>query len=201
LTLLELLIVLTILTATAILVMPMLTVKIETPTGKKLTPDEIVTQSTLTVVRDAIVGEDGVIENLAHSPNAIPRDLKELLSEKPPVHIERSTPQLSQYDPVIRVGWRGPYLCPTGQSRNGEPAVVDAWGHELELQVDFNGDGVVDQEESQYMRIVSAGPNGTVDTPSDVNNMKPGRNSERELTLEKCGDDMVMFVKVPDYRQ
>ncbi len=51
------------------------------------------------------------------------------------------------------------------------------------------------------MRIVSAGPNGTVDTPSDVNNMKPGSDTQRELTLDKCGDDLVMFVKVPDFRQ
>ncbi len=92
LTLLEMLIVLTILTATAIIVVPMLSVRIESPQGKPLSADEIVTQSTLTVVRDAIVGEDGVIENLAHAPDAIPRKLSELLSDKPPEHIERSAP-------------------------------------------------------------------------------------------------------------
>jgi hypothetical protein len=201
LSLLELLVVMLILIAVSIIAVPWLTVQVETPSGKKMSPDEIVTQSTLKVVQAAIAGEDGVIENLAHAPNAIPRKISELLSDKAPDHIEREVPQLRTYDPVIRIGWRGPYLIPTGQSKSGEPAIVDAWGNELELQVDFNEDGVVDREESLYMRIVSGGPNGTVETPVDIHNMKPGANSERELTRDKCGDDLVMFVQVPDERQ
>ncbi len=199
--LLELLVVLLILTAVSIIALPLCSVRVDTPQGKQLSPDEIVTHSTLKVVQAAIAGEDGVIENLAHAPNALPRRISELLSDKPPEHIERQTPELRRYDPLVRIGWRGPYLIPTGQSKSGQPAVVDAWGNELELQVDFNEDGVVDREESMYMRIVSAGPNGMVETPADVKSMKPGANADRELTLEKCGDDLVMFVKIPDYRQ
>ncbi|MEZ6094006.1 MAG: hypothetical protein R3C03_07170 [Pirellulaceae bacterium] len=201
LSLLELLVVLVIVTATALIVIPTLSVRIDTPTKNAASPDEVVTQHTLTVLRDAMVGEDGVMENLAHKPEALPHQITELLDAEAPEHVQKSTPELAHYDPMIGIGWRGPYLIPTGRNELGLPTVVDGWGNEVKLQIDFDEDGEINQTESQYARVVSSGPNGLFETPGDLSNMKPGRDSVRELTMEECGDDVVLFLRTPDIRQ
>ncbi len=200
-TLLELLVVLVIVTATALIVVPTLTLSIDTPSQAKVSPDEIVTQQTMTVVREALMGADGLLDNMAHKPEVMPRQVAELLEAEPPEHVKKDAPELSTYDPLIGIGWRGPYLMPTGRNKSGLPTVVDGWGNELQIQVDFDDDGAVDLEESRYARVVSPGPNGKLETPSDKSNMKPGVNLNRELTMEECGDDVVMFLRVPDFRQ
>jgi hypothetical protein len=89
----------------------------------------------------------------------------------------------------------------TGRNKTGEPTIVDGWGNELELQVDFDQDGTINQTESKFIRVVSAGPNGEIETPDDITNMKPGENEVSELTLSECGDDLVMFLRYPDNRK
>lgn len=202
LTLLELVVVLLILIATALILVPSFSnIEIVTPAGDAQSPVKIATQATLNTVRDAIAGEDGVIETLSHKSNALPRKINDLVQEEAPAHITESAPELQQYDPVNNIGWHGPYINPTGRNATGEPTIVDGWGNELELQIDFDENGTVDQTESRYIRVVSAGPNGQIETPADIMNMKPGKDELNELTLSECGDDLVLFLRFPDNRQ
>jgi competence protein ComGC len=201
-TLLELLIVLLILIATALILVPSFNnVQIVTPTGKSESPVKIATQATLNSVREAMAGEDGVIESLSHKSNALPREIHDLVQEDAPDHMVEAAPELKKYDPVNKIGWNGPYVHPTGCNETGEPTIVDGWGNELELQVDFDKDGTINQMESKYIRVVSAGPNGLIETPDDSANMKPGKDEVSELTLSECGDDMVLFLRFPDNRK
>lgn len=202
LTMLELLVVLLILIATALIVIPSFSnVEVVTPSGNLENPTEIATQATLNTVRDAMAGEDGVIETLSHKSNAMPRKINDLVNEEAPEHFSVTAPELAVYDPINKIGWRGPYVLPTGRNEIGEPTIIDGWGNELELQVDFDSDGNVDTTESKYIRVVSAGPNGEIETPADVSNMKPGEDETNELTLSECGDDMVIFLRFPDKRR
>lgn len=201
LSLLELVIVMMILVATAVIVLPMFNTNVVTSDGTPKSAPAITTESTLSVIRDAMVGEQGVIENLANHPDALPREVSELVEAEPPEHVKINAPELVRFNPLIGIGWRGPYMVATGKNDEGKPTIVDGWGREIELQVDFDADGQVDNEESKYIRLVSAGPNGQIDTPADTFNMQPGANDEQQLTLSDCGDDLVMFLCVPDYRQ
>ena len=198
---LELVVVLMILVAVAVIVLPMISSTVRVADGAPQTPHEIATKSTMKAVQQAIAGDDGLLENLAHEPNAIPRKIEDLVEEQPPEEVVQAAPELQKYDPFLRIGWRGPYLVPTGRAEDGKPTIVDGWGRELQIQVDFDGDGVVSLEESQYIRIVSAGENGKIETPADKSNMMPGVKADSELTLSECGDDVVLFVSVPDNRR
>ena len=202
LSLLELLVVLLILIATALIAIPSFTnIQVVTPSGASENPVEIATQATLNTVRNAMSGADGVIETLSHKSNALPRKINDLVNEEAPEELTQTSPELSQYDPINKIGWNGPYVHATGRNEIGEPTIVDGWGNELEIQVDFDRDGNVDTTESKYIRVVSAGPNGQIETPSDASNMKPGEDETNELTLSECGDDMVMFLRFPDKRR
>lgn len=199
---LELLVVLMILIATALIVIPSFSnIAVITPAGTTENPTQIATQATLNTVRNAMSGEDGVIETLSHKSNALPRTINDLVSEEAPEHFSDVAPELTEYDPINKIGWHGPYVHPTGHNEVGEPTIVDGWGNELELQVDFDSDGNVDNTESKYIRVVSAGPNGEIETPADISNMKPGEDETNELTLSECGDDMVIFLRFPDKRR
>ena len=199
--LLELVVVMMILVAVAVIVLPMISTQVRVADGAKQSPREVVTRSTMREVQEAMVGDDGMLENLSHEPNAIPRDIEAMVEEEAPEEVVQAAPNLQVYDPFYRIGWRGPYLFPTGQNDEGKPTVVDGWGRELEIQVDFNGDGMVSLQEMQHLRIVSAGENGRIDTPADQSNMKPGEDADSELTLSECGDDVVLFVSIPDSRR
>ena len=202
LTLMELTVVLLILIATAFIVLPSFSkVEVVTPAGTVESPVMIATQATMNTVREAIAGKDGVIESLSHKSNALPREINEIVQAEAPEHVSETAPELSEYDPVNKIGWKGPYAFPTGRSVEGEPTIVDGWGNELELQVDFDDDGTVDPTESKYIRVVSAGPNGQIETPADATNMKPGEDQVNELTLDECGDDLVLFLRFPDNRK
>lgn len=191
-----------ILIAIALLVVPSFSnIQITTPTGETRSATEVATQATLNNVRDAIAGQDGLIETMSHKSNALPRKIEDLVKAEPPAHIAAEAPELLSYDPINRIGWNGPYTMPTGRTEDGEPTVVDAWGNELKIQSDFDKDGVVNPIEAKYIRVVSAGANGEIETPDDVDNMKPGVDSNSELTLSECGDDLVMFLRYPDYRR
>lgn len=201
-TLLELLVVLLILIATALILVPSFNnVQIVSPTGKSESPVKIATQATLNTVREAMAGEDGVIESLSHKSNALPREIHDLVQEQAPDHMIEAAPELKEYDPINKIGWNGPYVHATGCNETGEPTIVDGWGNELELQVDFDKDGTINQVESKYIRVVSGGPNGQIETPDDSANMKPGEDEISELTLSECGDDMVLFLRFPDNRK
>ena len=198
--LLELSVVLLVMVATSVIVVPMLSTRVVTNDGEYATPREITTISTLNVLREAIVGDEGVMENLAHVPDALPREVSDLVDDKPPEHLVNRKPELAKFNAIYGIGWRGPYIQATGKNLVGKPTIIDGWGREIKLQVDFDDNGEVDSEELRYIRLVSAGPNGRIETPSDKANMQPGKNADQTLTLSDCGDDLVMFLCVADDR-
>jgi hypothetical protein len=193
-------VVLLVMVATAVIVIPMIGTQVQTPDGDLATPHELTTRSTMNVLREAIVGDKGVMENLAHAPDALPREVSELVDEAPPQLLLQRKPELAKFNAIYGIGWRGPYILPTGKNELGKPTVVDGWGQEIKLQVDFDEDGEVDPEESRYIRLVSGGPNGKIDTPGDAANMQPGKDERQTLTMDDCGDDLVLFLCVPDER-
>jgi prepilin-type N-terminal cleavage/methylation domain-containing protein len=102
------------------------------------------------------------------------------------------------YDPASRRGWNGPYLKHTGgrypvpgtvytptYGQEGDPTVVDGWGRPIVLQY------LIDSG-TDYSRLVSAGPDGVINTPANV--PYPGRDNS------VCGDDIVLYLRVPDRR-
>lgn len=109
--------------------------------------------------------------------------------------------------------WQGPYLSHTGarytvtdESLDGsgtgftdryglddDPAVLDAWGRPIVLQVpdenatdmpNGNGEFTPEQIRRLHARLVSAGPNGRIETPID--RLMP--------TEAERGDDIVLFL-------
>ena len=69
---------------------------------------------------------------------------------------------------------------------DGDPAVLDAWGRPIVIQVP--------PSDPSYARLVSAGPNGVIDTPESVLMPTAGGTSP---TNER-GDDVIMFLFQPD---
>lgn len=106
------------------------------------------------------------------------------------------------YDPVTRRGWSGPYLMSTmgtyqiaparGFSdlygQNGDPAPLDGWGNPIVLQQPvLLSASVASYSDLTYARLVSAGPNGILETPATV--LSP--------TLAERGDDVILSLGAP----
>lgn len=190
-TLIELVLVVMILGIIAGLVVPLLGgfSQISTPTGPK-SDRQIVTETTMQTVRDAIMGTDarpGAWTDMGQRPADFPTNPNAVLYE--------TFNGVSTFDPVTKIGWRGPYL-------SGMTQVVDAWGNAVVIQVDFDNNGTLTADEVRYARLVSGGENGTVDTPL-LGGYIPGDNSPAatEISLAECGDDIVLFFRVSDTRQ
>jgi len=160
------------------------------------------TMTTITCVRDAIVGnpKHAACRGFKADVLAMPRHLEDLL--RPPLWL---APELLEYDVVKGVGWRGPYLrAPTfsyavdplsgftlGYGEQGALVLHDAWSKPIVLQwpdPDFNG---VDATDERYVRVVSAGPNKKLETPT----------STYFPPLASCGDDLVLYLLVADQRE
>lgn len=120
------------------------------------------------------------------------------------------TDPAATWNPTTRRGWNGPYLQSntgiyrvdaatgftdlfgTGDGSGGiadDPAVADAWGNPIVIQVPIITDnGVLDEDELRFARLISAGPNGAIDTPASA--LAP--------TLAEREDDIVQFLRVAD---
>ncbi len=200
LTLIELVVVLVILAGLAGLLVPLVD-GLEV-NGKS--PEQIATETTLGRLRDVIMGtptRPGVWADVGQRPEFFPRQIQDLVSEAVPDSME--TLGLRRYDPITRIGWRGPYLVQaSGQDDFGNPALRDGWGRLIDLQIDFNQDGFVNSDEARYARLVSAGEDGVFNITLDPNDMIPRSDARaNELTLAESGDDVVLFLRVPDTRQ
>lgn len=101
---------------------------------------------------------------------------------------------LPAYDAVTRRGWRGPYLRGAGAKYQvdvargftrlygeaGDPTPVDGWGRPIVLQQPVLDGTAASAKDLRFARLVSAGPNGVLDTP--VTALEP--------TLAQRGDDV-----------
>jgi type II secretory pathway pseudopilin PulG len=77
----------------------------------------------------------------------------------------------------------GNFLARYGET--GDPAVLDGWGNPIVLQVPQTP-GTTEHDRTRHARLVSAGPNGVIDTD-------PG-----ELMPNERGDDLVLFLWIAD---
>lgn len=146
--------------------------------------------ATLRAVRDAIDGDAGYVADVRSDP----RQIADLL---------RAPLGVPTYDALAHEGWRGPYLAWSGArydasefgpalgfvaayATDGGPTVFDSWRRPLVLQPAPGS--VADALRSQFLRIVSAGPDGRIDVPAAALDFDPTDPSI-------VHDDVVLFVR------
>jgi prepilin-type N-terminal cleavage/methylation domain-containing protein len=195
-TLLELLVVLAILAAVAGLAISLVG-------GTAETASRQVTEVSLAEIREAILGREGV--------PGYAGDLRRLPATLTEVFVQGAQPP---FDPVTALGWRGPYVRTSGATyallplqgfttvygAAGDPAVLDAWGRPVVIQVpDADGDGVPTEADRRHARLLSAGPDGTIQTPrTDAAAVPPG--TAAFPLRSQCADDVVLYLAVADGR-
>ncbi|TVQ77828.1 MAG: hypothetical protein EA380_06835 [Phycisphaeraceae bacterium] len=120
-------------------------------------------------------------------------------------------------NPATGIGWRGPYIQSangryivdtergftirygdevppvSGLTQGADPALLDAWGNPIVIQEPYeepDAQGPFGRPELVRLgtRLISAGPNGIIDTPPGIWNP----------TQEERGDDIVLFLFGPD---
>jgi len=88
------------------------------------------------------------------------------------------------FDVNTKIGWRGPYLAEALGSItiSGSSVVIDAWKNEITIQ-DVDSTATV-----RDVRIVSGGPDGTIDIP--------GATATSALTSADVGDDFYVALQL-----
>lgn len=207
LTLFELLAVMGILAVLATLVVPMIGSRIEQTR-------ETVTVHSLTRLREVITGtyfEDRYRGGDDTEP--LPRPGSDALDAgrvnhpqlaylflNPKTHLD-GDPTTRDHDPGF--GWYGPYVLHNGNGHvytvddgrgfttrygeTGDPAVLDGWGNPIVLQ-EPQDPNATPYDRWRHARLVSAGPDGVIQTPPDV--FMP--------TAAQSGDDLVLFLWIPN---
>ena len=187
LTLVELLVVLVLLIATALLVVPLFSDLSFGSGNNRKSLQQIATEQTLMQVRAAILGTEGqkgLWSDLGQRDAYLPQKMADLFNPSSTLPLSLQ----SYYDPNTRLGWRGPYLLSSGArygvndvyGAENDPAVLDGWGNPILIQT----------PDAQYIRIVSKGADGVLDTPP----------ADTMPALATCGDDVVLFLRVADTR-
>ncbi|MEM6552381.1 MAG: prepilin-type N-terminal cleavage/methylation domain-containing protein [Planctomycetota bacterium] len=108
------------------------------------------------------------------------------------------------YEPSLRIGWRDAWLSPTtatayaetgsftdsygeGDGADGagddDLAPIDGWGNPIVIQLPDVSTGIT-EEEVDNVRLVSAGPDGVIDTPAGT--LTP--------TVAQKNDDLVLYL-------
>ncbi|MCY2927963.1 MAG: prepilin-type N-terminal cleavage/methylation domain-containing protein [Planctomycetota bacterium] len=182
-TLLELVLVAAILVILAGIVLPSIS-------GLREDSSLTATTETFHAIRNAVAGTEGRPGYLADM-GRLPSTLRDLF-----IQPAGATP----FDRFTARGWRGPYLMDaTGTYRvdvakgflpaygaEGDPALADAWGRPVILQVPTTASDT--NQRDQFTRIVSAGPDGVVQTPP----------ASLYPTTDHRGDDVLLFLMRPD---
>lgn len=181
LTLIELVVVLTVLVALSAMVVPLVS-------GNAAAARDTGTRSTLGEVRDVIMNRYLVD---VHDPQVIEITLggQPVNVLAPPTirSLFHKPEHLPSYNPTVRLGWNGPYLVETGAQypatptaiaqgftadygTPGGPAILDCWGNPIvirpEIMIRENGPGNP-IEEIPYWALVSAGRDGILATEGD----------------------------------
>ena len=88
------------------------------------------------------------------------------------------------FDINSKSGWNGPYLLyPTGNpSQFGDVTIVDAWNHAVVIQ------DVSSTSTPRDVRIVSGGPNGSIDIPANT--------ASASLNSSDIGDDLYVALQL-----
>ena len=169
LTLIELVVVLSILAAVSSLMVPLFT-------GTMQDAVDTATRRTLLIARDAMcrywadtkhVPLDGVTTVATEADRLQIRWL--LLNP-----VTGDTTQ--DFLPNTRIGWRGPYVASATGGSAASPALVDAWNRAVVVQ------DVAPAAQPRDVRIVSGGPDGAVDIPAAT--------ATSALTAADVGDDV-----------
>ena len=174
------------------------------------------TNANLALIRNAIMGTSDK-PGFYNDTGQLPSTIKDLFINPFP-----SGNPLSTFNRDTNLGWRGPYLIPsggtypatfpqyasgsggypgTGYGSTGDPAIFDAWGNPIVLQIPNQTASYASPPFSsalaadlQFARLVSAGPNGTIDTPQNavdsLGNPYPSADAR--------GDDIVLFLQHSD---
>lgn len=188
-TLIELVLVLSILVALAGIVLQSLGSGLRISVNdERLTPSEIATRNNLKEVRSAILGSGLNAPGYREDVGRMPDTVADLL---------RQPDGVADFNPAYGTGWRGPYLQPTGATyienfldgfsndygEEGDPAILDAWGHPI----------VIQNANTTYARLVSAGENGEIEFPANV-------DETTDFTTIESGDDLIVFLIINDPR-
>jgi len=223
LTLVELIVVLTVLVALGGLVVPILS-------GFSDDAQKQVTQETLRRVRDAIQGPGGYASTMRFAEDELtagdpvvgfssglpwptPTEIAGGRANHPQLHWLFEKPAgLGDYDATYGVGWRsslldisaaGLYDTGAGTGFNDsnygvgdgrgdgitddDLTPIDGWGRPIVIQLPDVSVGVTDQE-IEHVRLVSAGEDGVIDTPSGT--LAPN--------LTQKDDDVVLYLRIED---
>ncbi len=210
LTLVELLVVLVVLVTIAGLVIPQLS-------GRAEQAAETVTWQTMLHVRDAIGNSAGYeilmryardeTGNTVGHASGLPwpslTGVESGRADHPQLAFLFIEPSdLPPYDPVLAVGWREPWLDITSAAKytidttagfssaygvDDDPTPIDGWGNAVVIQLPDVAPGIADIE-LEAVRLVSAGPNGQIDTPANV--LTP--------SLVQKSDDVVLYLRRED---
>lgn len=185
-TLVEILVVLLILAAVA-------GVAVTMTSGQGQDAAQKATDVSLVRIREAILGgAEGPGYKSDRPDGRLPATVADLLR----------MPAMDQaFDPVSKLGWRGPYLRQQGATytvqgtftiaygTTGDPAVLDGWGNPIVLQIPTSG---ADQDQNELnARLVSAGPDGVIQCAAT--SLTPA-----DLDASGRGDDRVLFLSVAD---
>lgn len=153
-----------------------------------------VSEVSLYKIRDVIMGtaeKPGYLQDVG----SLPSDLGDLFVAPSGV---------PTYDPVSKIGWRGPYLESFnagryevdniyGQAgdffpRSGFSNPIDGSPYPIVLQIPT---GLIPEQNLRNARLVSPGPNGVIDCPL-------GEVEPQDLSKAERVDDEVLFLRVFD---
>ncbi|MEL6107307.1 MAG: prepilin-type N-terminal cleavage/methylation domain-containing protein [Planctomycetota bacterium] len=202
-TLFELLLVLSVLGVVGVLAVPALSRR-----GEQASVET--TMQSMVQLRQAIMGEfrDDMFESLPFpvDPARLAHPQLKFLYDNPDAYLEADPDSVEftkrwSYDPLTGRGWSGPYIdhgmsVPARYQVNtngftreygedGDPAPVDGWGRPIVLQQPVPAGVAFSSTSVNYARLVSAGPDGILQTPLIV----------LEPSEAQTGDDLIVYLR------
>lgn len=162
-------------------------------------PEQIATEATMNTIRDVIMGtpsRPGAWADLGQRAEYFPRSPDHLLLEYASIKNLEVTgkavyPSITEFDPVTKIGWRGPYLI-------GQSNVIDAWRHDIVMQIpDANANGTLDHEDLKFSRLVSFGEDGILSTDEGLVTPQ-GPETATARNPNERGDDVVLYLRITD---